>query len=233
MTTRLVQEAARQSQRMLRALGDEYRRSREDAGLSQRQVATAAGISQSHYSTIEAGTVVASVELHERIALALGGQLNVRFYPGTGPRLRGRFQAPTVEAFYPHPASSMAALPRGRRPAPGIWRDRPCPGGSSQAAPRGNRVSVSAATPGATDPLGANEGVGARGNLGGTTANGQPHSRATPRSSLDGCNSSSRKGIRSYLVRCVSRANSGRAGLAYRRGAVAGIRDRMDHDRQG
>ena len=99
MTTRLAQEAARQSQRMLRALGGEYRRSREDAGLSQRQVATAAGISQSHYSTIEAGTVVASVELHERIALALGGQLNVRFYPGTGPRLWDRFQAPMVEAF--------------------------------------------------------------------------------------------------------------------------------------
>ena len=99
MTTRIAQEAARLGTRSTRSIGEDFRRAREDAGLSQRQVAAAAGISQSYYAQIEAGAVTARLEVLHAIAVALGGQASLRFFAGTGPRLRDRLQAPMVESF--------------------------------------------------------------------------------------------------------------------------------------
>jgi transcriptional regulator with XRE-family HTH domain len=99
MTTRLGREAARLAERATRSIGEDFRRARDDAGLSQRKIAAAAGISQPFLAQIEAGRVTARFEVLEAVALALGGHASLRFYPGTGPRLRDRFQAPMVEAF--------------------------------------------------------------------------------------------------------------------------------------
>ena len=97
--TRLQREATRRAERTARLIGEEFRHAREDAGLSQRQVAHAAGISQPYLAAIEVGSAVASLEVLQAVAAALGGDASLRFFPGTGPRLRDRFQAPMVEAF--------------------------------------------------------------------------------------------------------------------------------------
>lgn len=96
---RIRAEAARRAAGMSRSIGETLRISREDAGLPQRIVADAAGISQSHYAAIENGTTEPSLETICAVSLALGGEASLRFFPGTGPRLRDRTQAAMVEAF--------------------------------------------------------------------------------------------------------------------------------------
>ena len=68
-----------------------------DAGATQGQVSVLAGIDRSHYSRIEAGTANASLETLVAISTALGADISVRFYPGTGPRLTDRHQARMLE----------------------------------------------------------------------------------------------------------------------------------------
>lgn len=88
----------RERTRLVRAaIGDEFRRYRSDAGLTARSVARSAGISPSHYSGIEHGSVEASTGVLVAIADVLGAELVVRAYPGTGPRVHDRIQAPIVE----------------------------------------------------------------------------------------------------------------------------------------
>lgn len=71
---------------------------RLDAGISQSAVAQAAGISRAYLSAIEAGFRTPSVEVLACVAAALGGDLSVRVYPGTGPALRDHLQVAIVEA---------------------------------------------------------------------------------------------------------------------------------------
>jgi transcriptional regulator with XRE-family HTH domain len=120
--TRLEREAARRAARTALSFGEDARHAREDAGLTQRSVAGAAGISQSHYAAIESGVVVASIETIQAVALALGGDVSVRFFPGTGPRLRDRIQAPMVEAFLHilHPRWQRFPEVPVHRPASGV-----------------------------------------------------------------------------------------------------------------
>lgn len=82
----------------MRLVGTEIRRQREDAGISQRRLAVAAGISQAHLARIEAGGVHAAIETLERVCLALDADLRLSVYPNSGPRLRDRFQARMIEA---------------------------------------------------------------------------------------------------------------------------------------
>lgn len=67
---------------------------REDAGVSQRRLALAAGVSRAHLGAIEAGEAEPSIEVLGRIGAALGADLSVRFFEGTGPRLRDHLQTP-------------------------------------------------------------------------------------------------------------------------------------------
>jgi transcriptional regulator with XRE-family HTH domain len=127
--TSLQLRADRRSRDLRRGLGVELRSNREDQGVSQRQLASAAGIDPSHLARIEAGAVAASVEVLERLAVALGGDLSVRFYPGTGTGLRDRFQAPIVERLLRDLHSAWTASPEVavHRPARGVidivlWR---------------------------------------------------------------------------------------------------------------
>jgi transcriptional regulator with XRE-family HTH domain len=83
---------------LLRGLGTEMRRMREDAGRSQAAVSRASGISQGHVSAMEAGTARPSLETILAIAAALGCDLSVRMFPGTGPRIRDRIQVAMSEA---------------------------------------------------------------------------------------------------------------------------------------
>ena len=121
-STRLEREAKRRAARTAQSFGEDVRHAREDAGLSQRSVAGAAGISQPHYAAIELGATVASVEALHAVALALGGDTSVRFFPRTGPRLRDRIQAPMVEAFLRilHPRWQRFPEVVVHRPASGV-----------------------------------------------------------------------------------------------------------------
>jgi transcriptional regulator with XRE-family HTH domain len=121
-TTRLQQEAARRARALVAGVGETYRTAREDAGLSQRHVATAAGISQSYLAEIEAGRAEPSLAIVVALATALGGEASLRFYPGTGPHLRDRIQAQMVEAVLRILHPRWARLPEVpvRAPARGV-----------------------------------------------------------------------------------------------------------------
>ena len=82
----------------VRAFGRDALRIRTDAGATQSDVSRVAGIDRSHYSRIEAGMANASLESMVAISTALGADISIRMYPGTGPRLTDRHQARMVEA---------------------------------------------------------------------------------------------------------------------------------------
>ena len=90
-------EVKRRHRETVRAIGRDALRLRADAGATQAQVACVAGIDRSHLSRIEAGTAAASLETLIAISSALGADMSVRLYPGTGPRLTDRHQARMVE----------------------------------------------------------------------------------------------------------------------------------------
>jgi transcriptional regulator with XRE-family HTH domain len=96
--TRAAQRAGRQELELRRSVGAEIGRAREDAGISLRRLARAAGISHSHLWAIEAGLVSPSFEVLARIAGALGGRPVVRIEPGTGPLIRDHLQAAMLQA---------------------------------------------------------------------------------------------------------------------------------------
>ena len=71
---------------------------RLDAGLSQRRLAEMASIDHGFLSLIERGLREPSLAVLVAIATALGGDVSVRLFPGTGPRLRDPIQARITEA---------------------------------------------------------------------------------------------------------------------------------------
>ena len=80
-----------------RSIGRELVQLRNDAGAAQATVARIAGVDRSHLTRIEAGTTGASLEALIALATALGAEVSIRFFPGTGPRLTDHLQAPMVE----------------------------------------------------------------------------------------------------------------------------------------
>jgi transcriptional regulator with XRE-family HTH domain len=80
------------------SIGVDIRRMRLDTGLSQRRLAGMAGIDHGHLSLIERGLREPSLAVLTAIADALGGNVSIRLYPGTGPRLRDPIQARITEA---------------------------------------------------------------------------------------------------------------------------------------
>ena len=80
-------------------MGEDLRRLRLDAGVSLRTLAELVGVDPSHLARIEKGFSQSSLDLLERSAVALGADLSVRLFGGTGPRVHDRFQAPMLEAF--------------------------------------------------------------------------------------------------------------------------------------
>jgi transcriptional regulator with XRE-family HTH domain len=107
---------------MRRAIGQQIAQLRMDSGISQRTLATASGVPQSHLSRIERGLAEPSVAALLAVADALGAKLSVRLFPGTGPRIRDRIQAPIVEALLAqtHPIWKRAVEVPVWRPVRGV-----------------------------------------------------------------------------------------------------------------
>lgn len=79
------------------ATGEQARRLRLDAGVSLTTLADVVGVHRTHLARIESGRAAASIEVLTAIGVALGADLGFRWFPGAGPRLHDRFQAPMVE----------------------------------------------------------------------------------------------------------------------------------------
>ena len=94
-------EVARETSRRVRRLGlqngEDIHRLRVEAGVSLARLAEVVGVHKSHLARIERDEVRPSLEVLTAVGVALGADLSVRFYPGAGPRLHDRFQAPMVE----------------------------------------------------------------------------------------------------------------------------------------
>ena len=114
----------RRAEQLSRQLADEIVRQREDAGLSRRALAAAAGIHHSVLDRIEDGRVRPSHETYLRLAAALGADFTAHLYPNAGPAIRDRFQAPIVEGLLGILAHRWQPFPEAavRRPARG-WID--------------------------------------------------------------------------------------------------------------
>jgi transcriptional regulator with XRE-family HTH domain len=78
-------------------LAEDLIRLRTDAGATKAQVARVAGVDRTFIGRIEAGTAHPSIESLVACAVALGAELSLRVYAGTGPRLTDRHQARMVE----------------------------------------------------------------------------------------------------------------------------------------
>lgn len=91
-------ELVRRQRRLRVHVGSQVRNLREETGLTQAVLAAGAGINRSHVARIEEGTARPSMEVLVAVAATLGADLGVRLFPGPGPRLRDRLQAPIVEA---------------------------------------------------------------------------------------------------------------------------------------
>jgi transcriptional regulator with XRE-family HTH domain len=93
-----ARELAERSRRLREHVGRQIRDLRIEDGISQTRLAAATGIDQGHLSRIERGRVQPTWEVLVAIGACLGADLGVRYFPGSGPRLKDRFQAPIIEA---------------------------------------------------------------------------------------------------------------------------------------
>ena len=92
-----ARELRRRQDALGHKIGREIRDLRLEANLTQAALVAAAGIDAAHLSRIERGLVRASLDVLVAIGSCLGADLGVRFYPGVGPRLHDRFQAPMID----------------------------------------------------------------------------------------------------------------------------------------
>jgi len=97
--TTVARETARLLQRQSIRTGEEIRALRSDAGVSLRDLSAVTGLHPSHIARIEAGKSQASVEALAAIGIALGAELSIKYFAGSGPRLVDRFQLAMVDSF--------------------------------------------------------------------------------------------------------------------------------------
>jgi transcriptional regulator with XRE-family HTH domain len=93
----VAQETPRRMRRLGLQVGEDIRWLRSEAGVSISQLADAADVHRSHLARIEANGVQPSLMVLAAIGVALGADLSVRYFPGSGPRLHDRFQAAMLE----------------------------------------------------------------------------------------------------------------------------------------
>lgn len=93
-----LRELARRRRRVREHVGGQVLELRIEAGISQTTLAKAAGIDRAHLWRIERGLAQPSIDVLVAIAAALGADLGIRLFPGSGARIRDRLQAPIVEA---------------------------------------------------------------------------------------------------------------------------------------
>ena len=90
-------EIKRRLRTTVRTIGNDLYRIRTDSAATQARVAREAGIDRSHVARIEAATTNASLETLVAVATAMGADLSLRLFPGSGPRLTDRHQARMIE----------------------------------------------------------------------------------------------------------------------------------------
>lgn len=90
-------EAQRRLRVVRRSIGTDITRLRADASTTIAHLAEIAGLDRSFVGRIESGDANPSLGTLIAIATALGADLSIRFYPGTGPRLTDRHQARMIE----------------------------------------------------------------------------------------------------------------------------------------
>ena len=157
MPTRLQADADRRAATIRRLLADEFRRLREDAGLSCASVARAAGVHPSLVAKLEDVGYRPSLEAYVRISAALGADFAARPYPNTGPAIHDRHQVRMAELL-------IGSLNRRWRLSPEVAVRRPAgmgrcgARGRTGAHARRDRARIRPATSRADPPLESGEG---------------------------------------------------------------------------
>ena len=83
---------------MARQVGDDLTQARLDAGASKAAVARAAGIDRTFYGRIEAGDAHPSLETLVAIGVALGSDVSIRMFTGTGSPLTDHVSAAMTQS---------------------------------------------------------------------------------------------------------------------------------------
>lgn len=83
----------------------------DDSGISRRALCRAAGIGPNTFIAIEREDREPTIEVLARLAAALGGELSLRYHPGTGPLVRDHLQAAMVETLIRELGPSWLAEP--------------------------------------------------------------------------------------------------------------------------
>jgi transcriptional regulator with XRE-family HTH domain len=104
-------EIKRRQEQLRIGIGHQIRESREEASVSRKALATAAGIDPSYLFRIERGVAAATLDVLVSLSAGLGSDLSVRLFPTAGPRLRDHLQAPMIEALLRRLHERWTALP--------------------------------------------------------------------------------------------------------------------------
>jgi len=115
-------ESTRRLRRVKAQIGADLARIRLDANVSAAALSRAAGVDDGHIWRIEAGEANASLEVLIALGVALGADFSARFFPGSGPRIHDRYQAPIGEALLVvlHPRWRPALEVPVHRPVRGV-----------------------------------------------------------------------------------------------------------------
>jgi transcriptional regulator with XRE-family HTH domain len=119
--TTIERRGSRRAREVRRQIASDVRRAREDAGLSVRRLASAAGLSHSTLLALERESRDPTTEVLARLAVALGMDLGVRLFPGTGPLVRDHLQGAMI-------ATLIEALDPSWRATPEVAVHRPVRG---------------------------------------------------------------------------------------------------------
>jgi transcriptional regulator with XRE-family HTH domain len=122
MTRTGSRAAQRAAARAHAQLSEDVERLRLDAGLSIRELASAADMDSGFLARVLQGGVRPSMSTYARLAVPLGADLATRLYPNTGPLIRDRHQARMLEALLGglHPRWKPFTEVAVRRPSRGF-----------------------------------------------------------------------------------------------------------------
>ena len=117
----IEREVQARLRRLERRLGDDFVRLRTDAAATKAEVARVAGVDRTFYGRLEIGDAHPSLATIVAASVALGADVSVRLYAGTGPRLTDRHQARMEECllgqlapvWWPHLEIRVARPARG------------------------------------------------------------------------------------------------------------------------